>query len=220
NQQCQTNCQTNPAVKSGNSAKQFIIYYTSLVCGANCLYKPKIRCATDHSPAIMEHLLTGTAQLGFVLKCPPIAGIQIECIWRSRIVPVVHHSHHLAQAGKLRIADIANELVAPQYWGDVCEDLIKQIRLTRTVHGPIHAIQPASAASEMALEHGYLTFMPEMAVRRDLREGRLVKLELLDLPLWQWEVMMAWRSGKRVDASQQQVLDTIDTIRTISANRA
>jgi DNA-binding transcriptional LysR family regulator len=207
-------------VKSGNSAKQFIIYYTSLVCGANCLYKPKIRCATDHSPAIMEHLLTGTAQLGFVLKCPPIAGIQIECIWRSRIVPVVHHSHHLAQAGKLRIADIANELVAPQYWGDVCEDLIKQIRLTRTVHGPIHAIQPASAASEMALEHGYLTFMPEMAVRRDLREGRLVKLELLDLPLWQWEVMMAWRSGKRVDASQQQVLDTIDTIRTISANRA
>lgn len=179
----------------------------------------EIRCATDHSPAIMEHLLNGTAQLGFVLKCPPMAGIQMECIWRSRIVPVVHHQHRLASMAKakLKLADIANEELAPQYWGDACEELIKQIRSTRTVHGPIHAIQPASAATEMALEHGYLTFMPEMAVRRDLREGRLVKLDLLDLPHWEWEVMMAWRSGKRVDASQQQVLDAI---RTISANWA
>ena len=60
------------------------------------------------------------------------------------------------------------------------------------------AIQPASAAREMAMEHGFLTFMPEVAVKRDLREGRLIKLQVSDLPVWEWEVMMAWRSGKRI----------------------
>ena len=51
--------------------------------------------------------------------------------------------------------------------------------------------------------------MPEVAVKRELREGRLVKLDLQDLPVSEWEVMVAWRSGKRVDASKQRVLDTV-----------
>ena len=169
----------------------------------------EIRCNTDHSPSIMERLLTGDVQVGFVLKCPPMAGIQMERIWQSPIVAVVHKRHRLAHSGVLCLADVANERLAPQFWGDACDDLLTMLRQHRQVSGPLHAIQPASAARELAMEHGFLTFMPEVAVRRDLREGRLVKLALQDLPLWQWDVMMAWRSGKRVDAAQQQVLDTV-----------
>ncbi len=169
----------------------------------------EIRCRTDHSPSIMEELLTGKSHLGFVLKCPSMAGIQMERIWRSPIVAVVHRSHRLARSKPQNLAEIANEQLAPQSWGDGCYQLIEHLRGLRTVPGPIHTIQPASAAREMALEHGFLTFMPEAAVKRELREGKLVKLNLLDLPLWEWEVMMAWRSGKRVDASKQRVLDTV-----------
>lgn len=169
----------------------------------------EIRCRTDHSPAIMEELLTGKSQLGFVLKCPPMAGIQMERIWRSRIVAVVHRSHRLARSKPKTLAAIANEQLAPQSWGDGCYQLIDLLRGLRTVPGPIHTVQPASAAREMALEHGFLTFMPEVAVKRELREGRLVKLDLQDLPVSEWEVMVAWRSGKRMDASKQRVLDTV-----------
>lgn len=169
----------------------------------------EIRCSTDHSPAIMERLLTGQAQVGFVLRCPPMAGIQMERIWRSPMVAVVHSRHPLASAGSLQLADIANERLAPQYWGEGCDELLALIRAARRVAGPIHAVQPAGAARELAMEHGFLTFMPEVAVRRDLRDGRLVKLALSDLPLWEWEVMMAWRTGKRADAPLRQVLDTV-----------
>ena len=169
----------------------------------------EIRCRTDHSPSIMEELLTGKSQLGFVLKCPPMAGIQMERIWRSRIVAVVHRSHKLARSKPKTLAAIANEQLAPQSWGDGCYQLIELLRGLRTVPGPIHTVQPASAAREMALEHGFLTFMPEVAVKRELREGRLVKLDLQDLPVSEWEVMVAWRSGKRMDASKQRVLDTV-----------
>jgi LysR family pca operon transcriptional activator len=169
----------------------------------------EIRCRTDHSPAIMEELLTGKSQLGFVIKCPPMAGIQMEKLWRSPIVAVVHKSHPLAKSKPRTLAEVANARLAPQSWGDGCYQLIDLLRTLRTVPGPIHTVQPASAAREMALEHGFLTFMPEVAAKRDLREGRLVKLDLQDLPLWEWEVMVAWRSGKRVDANKQMVLDTV-----------
>ncbi len=169
----------------------------------------EIRCTTDHSPMIMENLLNGSAQLGFVLKCPPMAGIQMECICRSPVIAVVHHSHRLARAGVGSLADIANAQLAPQFWGEGCDALISQLRALRSVSSPIHAIQPASAALELALEHGFLTFMPEMAVQKPLRDGQLVKLTLRDLPLWEWEVMVAWRSGKRPDGVKQLLLETV-----------
>ncbi|WP_206434442.1 substrate-binding domain-containing protein [Iodobacter ciconiae] len=169
----------------------------------------EIRCSTDHSQTIMENLLSGKAQLGFIIKCPSVAEIQMERIWRSPIIAVVHKRHSLAKAGKLTLADIANEQLAPQFWDDGCDQLINQLRSLRSVSGPIHAIQPASAAREMAMEHGFLTFMPEVAVKRDLHEGRLIKLTISDWPLREWEVMMAWRSGKRADISKHQVIDTV-----------
>lgn len=169
----------------------------------------EIRCTTDHSSLIMERLLTGQVQVGFVLRCPPMAGIQMEAIWRSPMVAVVHRDHALATAGPLRLADIADQRLAPQYWGEGCDELLTLIRHWRRVPGPIHAVQPAVAARELALEHGFLTFMPEVAVRRDLRDGRLVRLALTDLPLWEWQVMMAWRTGKRPDAALRQVLDSV-----------
>lgn len=169
----------------------------------------EIRCSTDHSSSIMEQLLSDKTQLGFVLKCPPMAGIQMERIWRSPIIAVVHKRHRLAKSGPLTLAQIANEQLAPQFWGDGCDQLINLLRGGRTASGPIHAIQPASAAREMAMEHGFLTFMPEVAVKRDLREGRLIRLAIRDLPVWEWEVMMAWRSGKRTDINKQRVIDTV-----------
>jgi len=169
----------------------------------------EIRCTSDHSPVIMDMLLTDRAQLGFVLKCPAIAGIQMERVSLSSIVGVVKRGHPLARRAQLTLADVANARLAPQFWGDECRELIAMIRTWRSVPDPIHAITPSSAAIELALEHGFLTFMPEMAAARQLREGSLVKLNITDLPRWEWEAMVAWRSGKRPDASKQTVLKAV-----------
>ena len=169
----------------------------------------EIRCTTDHSPVIMEKLLTGRAQLGFVLKCPAIAGIQLERLYSSPIVAVVRRGHPLARRSALNLADVANARLAPQFWGECCDELIRMLRAHRRSDSAIHAIQPASAAIELALEHGFLTFMPEMAAARQLKLGNLVKLEIGDLPRWEWEAMVAWRSGKRPDAAKQRVLQAV-----------
>lgn len=172
----------------------------------------EIRCTTDHSPIIMDMLLTDRAQLGFVLRSPAIAGIQLERLCVSPIIAVVHRNHLLAHSPACTLADIANVPLAPQFWGTQCDELIAHLHAARTTNVPIHAIQPSSAALELALEHGFLTFMPEMAAARQLRDGSLVRLDIVDMPLWQWDVMMAWRSGKRVDRSKQMVLEVVRNI--------
>lgn len=65
------------------------------------------------------------------------------------------------------------------------------------------------------MEHGFITFMPSMAVSRHLKDGHLVKLDIVDLPYSEWDVTIAWRSGKRADASKQAVLEVV---RSMAAN--
>ncbi|GGY12005.1 LysR family transcriptional regulator [Paludibacterium paludis] len=175
----------------------------------------EIRCQTDHSPNIMENLLAGHTRVGFVLRCPPVAGIAMERLARSPIIAVAGSGHPLAARTSLEMADLANCRLVPQGWGDGCETLIRTLRSLRGKAQPLHTVQPASAARELALLHGFVVFMPALAVTDDLSAGRLVRLPLGDLPAWQWEVMMAWRPGKRTDAARERILDAA---RDIAAN--
>ncbi len=77
---------------------------------------------------------------------------------------------------------------------------------------PLHAVQPASAARDLALEHGFITLMPELAIKRDLEVGRLVRLDVRNLPQEHWDVMMAWRGGKRPNPARETVLATARTL--------
>ncbi|WP_337882871.1 LysR family transcriptional regulator [Chromobacterium haemolyticum] len=168
----------------------------------------EIRCETDHSSQIMQNLLSGLVQVGFVLRCPAMAGIQMETLWRSPIVAVAAAGHPLAEREQpLYLEEVAAYRIAPQHWGMECDELIRRLRLARTVAQPIHAVQPASAARELALRHGFLCFMPELSIQSDLADGVLRRLKIADLPAWQWEVTMAWRAGKRRDEGKELVLD-------------
>lgn len=169
----------------------------------------EVRCTTDHSPIIMEMLLTDRAQFGFVLKGPAVPGVRQERLCISPVVAIVRAGHPLALLPKPTLADLANVRLAPQYWGNETEDLLALLRAQRTVAEPIHTIQPASAALDLVLEHGFLSFVPAMVAAQHMRSGHIVELTVPDLPRWNWELMVAWRTGKRPDPAKQTVLRQI-----------
>jgi len=179
----------------------------------------EIRCDIGHSQQIMQDLLTGAADIGFMLKCPPVAGIQMELLWHSPIVAVVASHHPLAgHRQPLALPEVADFRIAPQIWGDECEDLIRQIRLLRQQSSAIHAVQPASAARELVLRHGFLSFMPELSIRNELRDGAMIRLDIPELPDWQWDVMMAYRTGKRKAEAKHIVLEAARLLAAESDN--
>ena len=160
----------------------------------------------------MQSLLTGEADIGFVLKRPPVAGLQMELLCCSPIIAIASPLHPLAGCHGLTLEDIADQRLAPQVWGPGCDVFIQQLRRLRRAASPLHAVQPASAARDLALEHGFITLMPELAIKRDLEVGRLVRLDVRNLPQEHWDVMMAWRGGKRPNPARETVLATARTL--------
>ncbi|GAB3245805.1 LysR family transcriptional regulator [Chitinimonas naiadis] len=163
-------------------------------------------CHTDHSPELMERVLSGRLKVAFVLNRPTITGIQLEMLAQSPIFAMVAADHPLADAGPLPLAAIADARISPQWWGPDAESLVQLLRQHRRAPLPLHTNQPATTACELALEHGFIVFMPAIAALRELQSGRLRILEITDLPRWDWEVMMAYRAGKRPDESRDTVL--------------
>ncbi|WP_374354472.1 LysR family transcriptional regulator [Chitinimonas sp.] len=162
-------------------------------------------CQVDHSPELMERVLSHRLQLAFVMNRPTINGVVLELLADSPIVAVVAASHPLANhAGALALRDLADLPVSPQWWGPDTETLVRLLRTQR--RGALHINQPATTARELALQHGFVVFAPQISLLDDLQSGSLRQLAISDLPAWRWEVMMAYRAGKRPNDGRDQVL--------------
>lgn len=168
----------------------------------------EITCTTGHSNEVIRGILEDTVQVGFILDAPAMAGIQMELLWNSPILCVAAASHPLAGRTSLTLADIAAYRLAPQNWGDECEILLSTLRRLRSEPMPLHRVAPSNAARALVLEQGFISFMPEMTVVRELRLGSMVRLPVQDLPQWYWRIMMAWRAGKQISPAKQQLLET------------
>ncbi|MGQ5523737.1 LysR family transcriptional regulator [Chitinimonas sp. PSY-7] len=169
-------------------------------------------CHTDHSPELMERVLSGRLKVAFVLNRPTINGIQLEVLADSPILALVAATHPLSKVKNTSLATLAEERISPQWWGPDVEELIRLLRQHRRAPLPLHTNQPATTAKALALRHGFIIFAPAIAVLDELKEGRLVQLPVVDLPDWRWQVMMAYRSGKRPDASRDQILAAARTM--------
>ncbi|UTH72431.1 LysR family transcriptional regulator [Chromobacterium sp. IIBBL 290-4] len=167
----------------------------------------EIHCDTDHSPQILQQVLSGALDIGFLLQRPSTGGIEQEVLGDAPIVAVAGASHPLADARGVTLAQIAAYPLAPQRWGEAAEDLVRRLRPLRQSASPIHLLQPAAAARDLALWHGYIAFVPRLAVREELSQGLLKELDLAEPELGRWRVVMAWRGGKRRDEAKGRVLE-------------
>lgn len=168
----------------------------------------EIRCDTDHSPQILQQLLGGELDIGFVLQRPAVSGLEMEALCDSPIVAVAAPSHPLVGVGQAQpLGRLAEHPLAPQNWGDGAEELVRRLRRLRAPGRPIHLSQPASAARDLALWHGYVAFVPRLVVRQELEWGALRELPLQEPELGRWRLMMARRGGKRPDAAKTMTLE-------------
>jgi DNA-binding transcriptional LysR family regulator len=200
-----------PDVRVGCPPSLATLVYTPLIA-ALADAPVELFCQVDHSPELMERVLSNRLKVAFVMNRPTITGIQLELLADCPIVALVAADHPFATHGPLTLADIAQARLSPQWWGPDVENLIKPLRLLRDARLPLHTNQPATTARELALHHGFVVFAPALTVLDDLTSGRLVPLTISDLPAWHWEVMMAYRAGKRPDAARDTVLDAARTI--------
>ena len=128
--------------------------------------------STDHSGIIMQELLTGETDVGFILKCPAIAGISSNCftVPHHRRVPPPPAS---ARAAGLTPGHCQRAAGAPAV-GTGCDELDPAVA-SAAPGGEPAARHPASkVGAGLALEHG---FIPDAGARHHPGSGGSVAWE-------------------------------------------
>lgn len=169
-------------------------------------------CLSDHSSVILQQLLDGEVDLGFMVKRPGLPGISMQSLIRTPVVAFCSAQHPLAKFSKLKLAQLANEKLAPLNFGEACNDLVARLKQARKINAGIHVIEPASAVRELCLEQSYISFAPDLCIRKELQAGTLVRLPVSDLPHSEWHMVMAWRQQKRSQAGRKRVLQEVHNL--------
>lgn len=158
-----------------------------------------------HTHEVLQKLLDGTVDAGFVLSCPVQSDIERRPILRSPIRCVVRPDHPLARSGAVTLRDVAAHPFAPYSWGDGFEELTARLApyLPRT---GVQKVSPAGTALQMVAGHGFISFLPELIVADALASGELQAVPVSGLPDWNWEVSLVHRGRKRLSAGLAELL--------------
>lgn len=164
---------------------------------------------TGHSWEIKQRILDGLVQVGFILAGSVQSGIHLDMLHQDPILCVAAATHPLAKRRTLTLAELAAERLLPFSWGPGFDELMGMLRERRPEGLQLHSVQPAVIAHELMLEHGYISFLPRLTVAKDLASGRVVRLNVTDLPQWTWDVAVAYRERKTKDPALSLVLGAI-----------
>lgn len=150
----------------------------------------EVRVRSAHSQDAPGLILDGLAQLALISG--PDFHPQIESVatFSGRLALVAGRQHPLAGAGPLTLAALAREQALVSYWGPASQAFWERVRAAGEGEaGRWMELSPVELVKGMLLAGTGVGLVPEIAIRRELGSGDLVKFELagpaLRLPLWE-----------------------------------
>ncbi len=146
---------------------------------------PRIRVTVrmGQSPQIVEMLLDGLAQVGFVVNCPRREDLVGHLVLEEPVFPVAPPTHRLAGMRHVPPQALRDELLLVARWGEgfeVLEKVLRQVFGERFT--PAVEIEPADAAKMIALQGAGLAFLAQSMVKDELQSGALVTIDIAGLP--------------------------------------
>ncbi len=149
----------------------------------------EVRVRSAHSWDAPGLILDGVAQIALISG--PITHPQIESVatFKSSLTLVASKNHPRA-ARRFTLADLAQEQMLVSYWGPGSQAFLDRVRAAgENKTGLWLELSPVELVKGMLLAGNGISLVPEIAVRRELAAGELVRLQLADssarLPAWE-----------------------------------
>lgn len=159
-----------------------------------------------HSHEVMQQVLDGTIDVGFVIDTPNQPGIHNESLYRDPIICVGANTHPCA--GKsLSLLDLQANAIVFYHFSHQYDAFVAYVAGTATsdVKNRLH-IAPVESVKEMLRTGKYISFVPKITVRHELQRGEFVQIEVKDLPLYTWNISMIYRERKELNSRVNAVL--------------
>jgi DNA-binding transcriptional LysR family regulator len=169
-----------------------------------------VHCHVGHSPELVERLLSGRLKLAFIRHRPTLAGLQLERLLRAPIIAVAPRDHPLSSVGPLGLEALTATPLSLQWWGAEADALAERLASLRSA--PLHRIQPANVALDLARRHGHVVVMPAVSALEALDAGELAVLDLPPLTEDVWDLTLAYRASKSRDPAREALVTAARTL--------
>jgi DNA-binding transcriptional LysR family regulator len=181
------------------------------------LYKFRVRSRdvdivlrTAGGDEVKDMVARGVVDLGIVgshVKTSEFASVHL---FHDRISPFVNRNHPLAKRRRIRFAELASEPMVQlgpwKSWQDYIMSVFRKAGMTPQVHMQLESIDAVKRMVERGL--GF-TILPHIAARSEVKAGKLVPLQLTDVPSLDREILLIHRKDKQLSTVLQRFIEFV-----------
>lgn len=145
-------------------------------------------CRVAHSKEVVDHLLDGTASVGFMINTPTPSSLESHRLLTSPMCAVVQRNSKLAPATDVHLDDLNSYGVAIYRWGPEAVTLANAVdHPLRTNQNPVSLIGLPSTVLEL-VEEGFVGIVPAFSLTA---AGIATTMSRLPLQLPEWHLDIA-----------------------------
>lgn len=175
------------------------------------MYPKVIISVSEGSSAELEKMIRrGDIDLAYFLdyKTPSNDWVRVR-EEKEPIIFVTHPSAAVVQSETLRFSDLVEEQFILTHKGENYRSLFDNALVEHAVSiEPTIELENTDMIMRLLMKEPYISILPEFSVRKYLRSGKLVKLNVIDCDMCQYS-QLAYLKGKAVSPHMQCFIDTI-----------
>lgn len=156
----------------------------------------EVQVRSAHSWESPGLVLDDVVQLALISG--PIVQPQIETIgtFRSKLI-CVGHSNASRRSAQLARSDLAAERLLVSYWGPAYQAFLEEVKASAIDGGKRWIeLSPVELVKGLLIAGVGVSIVPEISARLEVQSGSLIKLELSDATLPDWQIALIRRSHR------------------------
>jgi DNA-binding transcriptional LysR family regulator len=166
---------------------------TPLVLDTLASLDTEVSCIDAHSEEVFQLLADGAVDFGLVVPCPHPRTITVEPFLADPVICVTQPHHELYDREQLLVRDLAAYAVACTAWGEGAGRFPDLLRAAPIPSSRLHLVSPVETVASLARRGSHVGLLTRSTVAHDLATGTLVELPVVDLPLWEITLALAYR---------------------------
>lgn len=177
-----------------------------------CLRRANVTadCRVAHSKEVVDHVLDGTAAVGFMINTPTPSSLNSRHLLSSPLWAVSRPDDPLASASEAHLDDLNGHGVAIYRWGPEATTLATAVdHPLRTNKNPISLIGLPSTVLEL-VQDGFVGIVPAFSVAADQLTRDVARLPL-QLPEWVLDIHMVHRHDAAEDPGVSILNQSLET---------
>lgn len=168
-----------------------------------------------HSDEVMQYVLDGSSDIGFVIDVPNQPGICRIPLCKDDIICVCATGHPLTHVRReVTISElIQHQLVYYRFSYDY-ESFVTRMKTAYGGRFPNFIESTPAESIKYLLRQGHcVSFVPRMVVAEELHCRRFTEIQVADLPPYSWNVAMIYRDRKDISPAVTNVLSALQKLR-------